>query len=153
MARLPEMVLFEMVGEPTDTYTPAPRMSAVKGEGPDSTVLVMMLLMIVGELKTKMPPPETLLGPLCGSPAPPVRVKPSSTVEAVWFDPNVTTLHWFPVRLAQKLLSVQGWLAALMVVAAAPPCDTRLTPGFIRTASKYVPGATLTVSPLTAAQM
>jgi hypothetical protein len=51
-ARLPLMVLFEMMGVPTATYTPAPRMSALLGDGPASTLLVMTLLMMVGELKT-----------------------------------------------------------------------------------------------------
>jgi hypothetical protein len=83
-----------------------------------------------------MPPPDNLDGLACGRPAPPVMVNPSSSVEAVWLEPNVTTLHWLPVRLAQKLLSVQGLPDALIVVTAAPPCDTTLTPGFIRMASR-----------------
>ncbi len=52
-----------------------------------------------------------------------------------------------------QLVSVQGFPAPLMVVTDGPPCDMRLTPGFIRIDSGYVPGATLTVSPEAAAQM
>src|SRR5678815_2664453 len=103
---------------------------------PARMLFVITLFMIVGELITKMPPPATWVGVAggtgYGSPAPPVSVKPSRCVEGLWPDGKTTTLHWLPVRLAQKFESVQGLPAALIVVTAAPPCDSTLTPGRIR---------------------
>src|SRR5678815_492206 len=99
----------------------------------------MTLFMMVGELNTKMPPPAIWngvgAGPFWFTPAPPVSVKPSRCVAVVWPDPNRTTLHWLPVRLVQKSKSVQDFPDPLIVVTAAPPCDSTLTPGRIRMAS------------------
>src|SRR5213594_1473167 len=99
------------------------------------TLFVMVLLRIVGELKTKMPPPATTTGELGSCPAPPVIVKPSRTVVGVWPLAKVTTEHLLPVRLAQKFESVHGFPEELIVVTAAPPCETTLTLGLIRIAS------------------
>ena len=89
---------------------------------------------IVGELKMKMPPPATLVGRI--SPAPPVSVNPSSSVDGVWPEGKTTTLHWVPVCLVQKSVSVQGCPAAFMVVTNAPNCEVTLTPGFMRIDSR-----------------
>jgi hypothetical protein len=80
-------------------------------------------------------------------------VNPSGIVAGVWPVEKVTTEHWLPGFLAQKLASVHGLPVELMVVTAAPPWEMTLTSGFIRNASRQVPGATLTRSPLAATQM
>jgi hypothetical protein len=92
-----------------------------------------MLLRMVGELNTKIPPPATM--DVCTSPSPPVTVKPSNTVDDVWPEAKVTTLHWLPARLLQKLLSEQGCPVASMVVTTGPAWEMTLTPGRIRMAS------------------
>src|SRR6266850_3356056 len=88
---------------------------------PVRTLFWMMLLRMVGELKTKMPPPAVTTGAFGSCPPPPVSVKPSRTVAGVCPTEKVTTEHLVPVLFAQKELSVHGLPEELMVVTAAPP--------------------------------
>src|SRR5258706_13482281 len=88
---------------------------------PARTFPWMMLLRIVGELKMKIPPPPTTTGAVGACPAPPVMVKPSRIVVGVCPLAKVTTEHWDPVFLEQKLLFVHGFPAELIVVTPAPP--------------------------------
>src|SRR5262249_49643694 len=114
----------------------------------------MMLLRIVGELNTKMPPPPTTTGDTGAWPAPPVIVNPSRIVAGVCPLANVTTEHLFAVELfAQQFALVQFRVGPVIVVSPAPPCEVELTNGFIRIASLYVPGSTDTVSFATATQI
>src|SRR6266850_2538895 len=98
-------------------------------------LFLMMLLRLVGELKTKITPPPTTTGAVGAWPAPPVIVNPSRMVAGVCPLAKVTTEHWVPAFLAQKLLFVQGFPEELIVVTAAPLCEVTLTFGFIRMAS------------------
>src|SRR5262245_7155395 len=149
------IVLPVITALPIATYTPAPRISLLLGDGPVSTLFVMMLLTTVAGPKTKTPPPATQVREPCcwGSPPPPMILKPSILELGRVPLGNVTVLHWVPVLFAQNVLSVQGCPAALIVVCTGPPWEITLTAGRMRIASTYVPGATLTVSSCPDAQM
>src|SRR5215469_2757331 len=100
---------------------------------------LMMFEVIVGEApRIAIPPPESS-APLFDRASPSVIVKPDSTDEAVSPDENVTT-------------ESRPW--PLMVVAAAPAeLVTVIALPLKLRASKYVPGATMIVSPSDAALM